>query len=246
MKRWTLFALGAVAYTAALVALAPATLVDAVLARASADRVRLVEAGGTVWSGSGLIEIRDAKQRSGVARRVAWHVAPGALLRGELALEATTSDSAKPVSITATLTRVEVENAELSVPAAILGLAAPKLAPLELTGNLTLQVARLTFAHGKVHGNAAAQWHAAGSALSKVSPLGAYALRIDPADTGMRATLSTLQGPLELKGAGSWTNGAGVFQGRAEVAPPHREALAPLLRLVAVERAEGQFDFELR
>ena len=256
VKRWALIGVGASAYAAALVVTAPATLVDAALSDASQGRLRLTQAQGTVWSGSGFVELRDARQRTGVAKRVAWEVAPLAFLRGQLALEAVTSDRTLPFAVTATRSRVEIGNAALTVPAAILGLAVPKLAPLGLTGELTLTIPRFAIAHGGASGHASAQWVAAGSALSKVSPLGAYELTLEPSGTALQATLRTLRGPLELDGSGVWTigtmgtigtngNGAG-FRGRARVAPAQREALAPLLRLVAVERGEGAFDFELR
>ena len=246
MKRRSLLALGVAAYAAALFVMAPATLLDSALARESAGRLRLTEAGGTVWSGSGFIEFRDAKQRARAAKHVAWRVAPFALLRGELAVEATTSDSRTPISITATFSRIEIANAQLTLPAAVLGLAAPKLAPLELTGDLSVQLSRLTLANGDAYGNARAQWHAAGSSLTKLSPLGSYELDFVPEGAGLRATLRTLDGPLALEGAGSWSqrNGA-AFRATAEVAASHREALAPVLRLVAIERGPGRFDLEL-
>jgi type II secretion system (T2SS) protein F len=42
------------------------------LERASDGRLRLAEAQGSLWSGAGWIEIRDADGRAGVARRLAW------------------------------------------------------------------------------------------------------------------------------------------------------------------------------
>src|SRR5688572_26476843 len=91
MKRWSLlegrigkYAVGLGAYILALIAIAPATLVDAGLQRASHDRLRLAEARGTLWSGSGQIEIRDKNGRAGVVRSVAWRVVPESLLRGNL------------------------------------------------------------------------------------------------------------------------------------------------------------------
>jgi len=46
------------AYAAFLVVLAPATLLDAGLRRASAGKLRLAQAHGSLWSGSGRLEIR--------------------------------------------------------------------------------------------------------------------------------------------------------------------------------------------
>ena len=76
MKRWSLLAIGLGAYALALIATAPATLMDAGLQRASDGRLRLAEAQGTLWSGTGQIEIRDTGGRTGVAKNFAWRVAP--------------------------------------------------------------------------------------------------------------------------------------------------------------------------
>ena len=65
--RWG--ALG-VSFALALAALAPATLIDARLERASGGRLRLAEAQGSLWSGAGWIEIRNADGRAGVAKRL--------------------------------------------------------------------------------------------------------------------------------------------------------------------------------
>ena len=78
--RWTARAWGLGVFAAALIAtlivLAPATLIDARLERASDGRLRLAEAQGSLWSGAGWIEIRDADGRAGVAKRLAWRVLP--------------------------------------------------------------------------------------------------------------------------------------------------------------------------
>ena len=51
MKRWSLLAVGLGIYAAGLVAMAPATLVDAGLNGVSSSRLRLADASGTVWAG---------------------------------------------------------------------------------------------------------------------------------------------------------------------------------------------------
>lgn len=87
MKRWSLLAIGLGAYALALIATAPATLADAGLQGASDGRLRLADAQGTLWSGTGQIEVRDAGGRTGVAKSLAWRVAPESLLRGRLVCE---------------------------------------------------------------------------------------------------------------------------------------------------------------
>ena len=247
MKRWGLLAIGLGVYALALIATAPATLMDAGLRRASDGRLRLAEAQGTLWSGSGQLEIRDAGGRTGVAKNFSWRVVPESLLRGHLVCEVGLEQATKRFPVTISLSRIELANADISLPAAALGLGVPKLAPLGLTGDVLIHVASLSIARDGMQGNATLQWRAAGSALSPVSPLGDYELRLEGEGSAVRVSLRTLQGPLQLDGKGSWTHGnSPAFLATASVPPQYQEQLAPLLRLIAVERGEGSFELQLK
>ncbi|MGH8768079.1 MAG: type II secretion system protein N [Burkholderiales bacterium] len=247
MRRWSLLAIGLGAYALALIATAPATLVDAGLQRASHGRLRLAEAQGTLWSGSGQIEIRDAGGRIGVAKSLAWRFLPESLLRGRLVCEVELDQSARRFPVTISLSRIEIANAEISLPATVLGLGVPKLAPLGLTGDVRLRVASLSIERKEMQGNATLQWRDAGSVLTPISPLGDYELRLDGEGATVHAYLRTIQGPLRLEGKGSWANGNHpVFLATARVPAQHQQQLAPLLRLIAVERGEGSFELVLK
>lgn len=247
MKHWRLIAIGLGAYALALIVTAPATLVDTGLRRASDGQLRLAEAEGTLWSGSGQLEIRDAGGRTGIAKSFAWRVVPESLLRGHLVCEVGLEQDAKRFPVTLSFSRVELANADVRLPAAVLGLAVPKLAPLGLTGDVQIHVARLSIARDGTQGNATLQWRGAGSALSSVSPLGDYELRLEGEGPAVRVSLRTLQGPLQLDGTGSWTHGnSPAFLATASVPPQHQQQLEPLLRLIAVERGEGRFELQLK
>ncbi len=244
--RWLIgLALGA--YALGLVVTAPATLIDTSLRQASDGRVRLAEARGTVWSGSGQIELRDPAQRSGVARSIAWRMRPLQLLRGRLLYEVAPDPAGKPFPVTLTMSRIELADADVSLPAAALALADPRLAPLELTGELMLHVERLALARDAVHGAATLQWRGAASALARVSPLGDYEVRLQGDGAAARASLRTLQGPLQLDGGATWKSGGRPeFLGTARVPPQHQQQLSPLLRLIAIERGGGIFMLQLK
>ncbi|MBE0613913.1 MAG: type II secretion system protein N [Burkholderiales bacterium] len=247
MSRWQLIGLGLVAYALGLIATAPATLIDARLDRASAGGLRLAEAHGTLWSGTGQIEIRDASRDTGIAKHIAWRFRPAYLLRGRLFYEVTLDHAARHFPVTVSATRIEVEGADINLPAATLGLGAPKLAPLGLTGDMLLHIARLSFGRGSVQGNATLQWRGAGSAFTRISPLGDYELRLEGDGAAVRASLRTLQGPLQLDGQGSWSSGQNPqFRGSARVPPPQQQQLSPLLRMIAVERGAGRFELLLK
>lgn len=233
----------AVALIAALIVLAPATLIDARLRQASDGRLRLAEVEGSVWSGAGWIEIRDADHRVGIARHVEWRVRPAALLRGQLVAEVVLDQAAQPFPVTLSLARFHIRDAALSVPAAALGLGVPTLAPLRLTGDLLLDISHFSLERGRLDGEATLRWHAAGSALTRLSPLGDYEMRVKAVGGEVNAVLSTLEGPLQLDGKGSWSPGeAPRFLATARVPAQHQEQLTPLLRLIAIQRGEGSFE----
>ena len=240
-------AAGLGAYFLALIVTIPATLFDAGLRRASDGRLRLAEAHGTVWSGTGQLEILDARGQTGAGNRVAWRLLPGSLFAGHAVYEVDLEQAAKPFPATFSFTRIELSDAEINLPASILGLAVPRLAPLGLSGDLLLRVGRLSAGRGDMRGNATLQWRGAGSALTRVSPLGDYELRIADAGSVMQATLRTLQGPLQLDGQGSWASGVDpVFVATARVSPQHQEQLEPLFQLIAIRRGAGEYELRLR
>lgn len=243
--RWILAALGLGAYAVALLALAPATLIDARLRAASEGRLRLAEARGSLWSGSGWIEVRDAQGRAGIARRLAWRVLPVSLLRARLVAEVALERPSAPFTVALTFSRLEISGAGLELPAAALGLGVPALAPLRLSGDVLVSIARLQLARGSVLGEATLRWRAAGSALTPVAPLGDYEVRLKAVGAAVHGELSTFEGPLRLEGKGSWSNGAAPsFLVTARVPAQHQDQLAPLLRLIAIERGAGSFELD--
>jgi general secretion pathway protein N len=248
VKLWALAGVTLAVYLLGLAVSAPATLIDAQLRQASAGRLRLAEASGTLWAGAGQLELRDASRRTGVARHVAWRARPANPLAGPLLhYDVFLDHAAKPFPVALRLRQVELTQAVIRLPAAALALAEPKLAPLELTGDLVLRVERLALARGAARGDAVLQWHGAASALTRVSPLGDYEMRIDSDGAVVRAALRTLRGPLQLEGSGSWTSGRNPeLQVIARIPPPQQQQLSPLLRLIAVDRGGGVFALQLR
>ncbi len=247
MRPWLLAALGLGVYALGLVATAPASLIDASLRQATEGRIRLAEASGSVWSGKGELEVRDANRRSGIAKEIGWRILPLYLLRGELRCEIALDHAPKRFPLAVSAGRIEVADADISLPAAALGLGVPKLGPLELGGDVQLHVAQLKLAAGSIQGKATLQWRSARSAFTQVAPLGDYELDLEGDGTRIRASLRTLAGPLQLSGQGSWAPRENpVFQGMAGVPPEHLQQLAPLLRMIAIERSQGNFELQLR
>ena len=95
-------------------------------------------------------------------------------------------------------------------------------------------------------GDATLQWRSAGSALTPISPLGEYEMQFKAVGPDLYATLRTLEGPLQLDGKGTWSSrGPANFLATARVPEQQQEQLAPLFRLIAVERGAGTFELRL-
>jgi general secretion pathway protein N len=235
-----------VSFLLALAAFAPATLLDARLNHASEGRLRLALAQGTLWSGAGWLEVRDTDGTAGIARPLAWRVLPLSLLRGQLAVEISMQET-KPFPVALSLSGIEIADAGILLPAAALSLGMPRLSAFGLSGEVRVDIGRLSLARGRVVGDATLQWRGAGSALTPISPLGDYEVRIKAAGSGVDAILRTLEGPLQLDGKGAWSNGERpTFLATARVPAQHQEQLAPLFRFIAVERGAGTFELQLK
>jgi len=204
VTRQTLLCLALGAYVLGLIVTAPATLLDSGLLRATHARLGIAEAQGTVWSGAGLLEIRDARQQASIALSAAWHFSPQSLLLGRFTWDIELGGSPTRFPVTIFPSRIEITDASTRLPAEVLGLAAPRLAPLALHGNVMLHIAHVSIGgDGRLDGDATLQWRNASSALAPVAPLGDYELRLTSENTSGQALLRTLQGPLQLDGKGS-------------------------------------------
>lgn len=234
-------------YALGVIALAPATLMDAGLQRISDGKLHLVETQGTLWSGSGQVELRDATGRTGVAKHLAWRLRPGSLLRGQMVGEIQLGQDGKVFPVTVLASGIEIANADIRLPAAVLGLGLPRLAALGLTGDMVLHIPGLSIGNGQVWGKLALRLHETESVFTPISPLGDYEFELDANGTGIQILLHTLKGPLQLDGKGFWAIGNSAdFLAIAQVAPQHLEQLGPLLRLIAVERGPGRFELQFK
>jgi len=247
VRRRSQWAIGLGVYVAALAVQAPATLVDAGLKQATNGRLRLAQPQGTIWAGAGLIEIRDVSGRNAISKELTWRVSPESLWRARLVCEVELDRAARRFPLTISFSGIELANVDINLPAAALAFAEPRLQPLRLAGDVLLHATNVLFGRDGMHGAVTMQWLGAVSAFSPVSPIGSYELRFDGRGNSIQATLSTLQGPLQLDGSGTWIRGSNpAFQATARVPPNYQEQLTPLLRLISVQRDEATFDLRLK
>ena len=210
---------------------------------ATEGRVRLVEARGSLWSGSAQLEFRDAYDLAGIAQGIRWHFLPSYLFKGRIGFDIALEQSPQHFPVSVSPSQLSIGKADIRLPAAAQGLAVPKIKPFGLGGNILLKIDELNIKAGEAKGNAIVEWRSARSALTPVSPLGDYAMHYNSDGPGPHFMLSTLVGPLQLDGheetaAGGKTT---VFLVSLNVAEPFRLQLTPLLRLIAVELGPGSF-----
>lgn len=230
----------------ALLVFAPAHWLAQGVARATAGQVQLLQARGTVWTGSAQLVLTGgsaSQDRAALPGRLDWRIRPhwdG--LRAQVHAACCTP---QPLQLRA---RPRWAGAQLTVldgdsrwPAAVLtGLGTP-WNTVQPQGQLALQTRGLA-AHwsagrmvlaGQVQLDALAM----SSRLSTLQPMGSYRLLLQGAEPGATAsapslTLTTLQGQLLLSGQGQWVGPRLRFRGEAQAAPGAEQALANLLNII--------------
>jgi general secretion pathway protein N len=134
------FAAGAALLAITLLIIAPAALLDARINALSDGHLRLVNAAGTLWHGSGDLVLLPA----GTRQPLFWRLEAWPLLRGETrATIALDPDGARSATVAYGRDRLEVRDLDLSLPAQSIFLAAAPKTPLEVGGSLALHVERL-------------------------------------------------------------------------------------------------------
>ncbi|WP_309679303.1 type II secretion system protein N [Polaromonas sp.] len=224
----------------ALLLYAPASWLAAALHRASSGQVQLIEARGTVWTGSArLLFTGGAGSRDSalLPGHLDWQLRPGwralnlqvsagccmtAPLRGQLA----------PRWGGAVL---RVADGASQWPAGMLaGLGTPwNTVQAEGSLRLVTQGLSLDWFDGRLAlaGRAELTALALSSRLSTLKPMGSYRLAL----TGGSAPaleLATLEGSLQLSGSGRWVGSRLRFEGVASASAEHEAALANLLNII--------------
>lgn len=228
----------------ALLFFAPARWLAAQLGQASEGRLRLSDAQGTVWSGSGQLSLhggQGSNDASVLPGRVQWRLLPtlGAL---DLELRA---DCCTPEGLNAhivpswTGARLQVADRQSHWSAQWLaGLGTP-WNTIRPEGQLLLQSSGFVvqWDAGRMSWQGALQIDALdmASRLSTLRPMGSYRLRLHDGPSS-QLQLSTLQGGLQLQGSGQWAGGKWRFEGEASAAPEREEALANLLNIIGQRR----------
>ena len=243
----------AVGALVAVVALAPASWLAAAVADASAQRLLLADARGTVWSGSavpvltGGVDSRDASAlpgrlqwRLGVdAGALALHARHACCLNGELQLRWTPGWTRQRVELQPPPGPTGEPGVIGHWPAAwLVGLGTP-WNTLQPSGSIRVASPGLAVesvqGRWRFDGRVVIDLDAMASRISTLDELGSYRLVLE-GDTAhgeaAQVQLSTLRGALQLSGRGEWAASKLRFQGQAGAAAGSEAVLNNLLNII--------------
>lgn len=149
-------AAGAALLFGVLVITAPAALLDSRLAALSGGRLRMANASGTLWNGSGELLFAAA----GIRRAVRWQLDALPLLRGEVRVAIANDATGAPSAIlTYGRDRFELRNLDFSLPVEdLFHVRAVATAPLRLGGTLRVHVDHMLQLADAVDAQLAVQW----------------------------------------------------------------------------------------
>lgn len=219
---------------------APARWLAAALDTASEGRVVMSQVRGTVWQGSSELTLtggagsRDAVTLPGT---VHWTLAPRWTgLHLQLQAPCCTPTGLQVLGeLRWGGLRLGIADGQSRWPAGLLtGLGTP-WNTLQPEGQLALSTTGLTLdsVEGRwvVGGGARLEARDISSRLSTLRPMGSYRLTLQGGSTST-LQLDTLDGSLQLSGAGEWVGSRLRFQGQASAAPEREEALSNLLNII--------------
>jgi general secretion pathway protein N len=231
----------------ALVLFAPATWLARAVDAASGGRLLLLQAEGTIWTGSALPALTGGEGSRDAAllpSRLHWRLRPG--LDGlRLSLtQACCITQALALRLVPGFGRIGLvlPPAPAGIgqwPAAWLaGLGTP-WNTLQLGGSVRLATGGLTLesvqGRWRLDGGADVELQNVSSRLSTLDTLGSYrvSVRGNPAEAGSATlTLDTLGGALRLSGSGQWAGAKFRLRGEAKAAEGQEAALTNLLNII--------------
>ena len=241
---WRWASAGAVmGFLVAMVWFAPARWVAGWLSQATGGQVLLGSATGTVWRGSAQLSLAGgASSNSTVALpgRLNWQLIPG---WGNLTIR---TDAAccmdKPVvaKLRPAWSKlvIDVEDHQSNWPMGLLaGLGTP-WNTVQAEGQMVFSLRALSLewpgwseSRMTLSGQMQIDALEVTSRLSTIKPTGSYRLSVKGGGVNS-VQLQTLQGSLQLSGAGQWVGGRLRFEGEATAQPDRQDALNNLLNII--------------
>jgi general secretion pathway protein N len=198
----------------------------------SQGRLRLVDARGTVWSGSAMLGLSDGRYVTLLPGRLSWTIGFAAIASGRVTADISHPALAAPLAVSLAAKSIALKAGQAELPAALLAALGAPFNTVRPGGALGLRWTDVELTSGELTGNLQIDWRDAQSALSTVAPLGSYRLQVTGAGATARLQLDTLRGPLRLQGSGTVKGGRVSFKGVASADPDMRPALIGLISVL--------------
>jgi general secretion pathway protein N len=219
---------------------APARWLAAGVQRATADRLVLAYARGTVWNGSAQLMLTGgagSNDTSALPGRIEWRLRPR--FDGIVTTLTAACCVPQPLAIEARWRwgggALRIADGRSQWPAVLLaGLGTP-WNTLQLDGDLQVSTQGLSveWSEGRLAlaGRCELVAQRMSSRLSTLRPMGSYRILVQGGSTPT-LRLETLEGALQLSGDGQWVGSRLRFSGVAQAAPEREAALANLLNII--------------
>lgn len=179
----------------------------------------IVDASGTVWSGSAAVAVGPPHSRRRLPDPLRWHWSFGHGPRMTLSHPWLSG----PLLIAFSPHGVTLSAQALTLPAQALATLDARIAAVGPEGHLILKWPATRVMPPPARNGVTllqAEWQEAAAALAPVRPLGNYTLQLTQATHGTDLALATLDGPLLLEGTGSLSPRTGLqFKGTAQADP---------------------------
>lgn len=244
---WSLAGMASITFT--VLVFFPAAWLAEMLETHTSGRLTLGDAQGTLWRGSAFIggaaSINDAVTPL-LPGRFSWRLSPMILVANVDAELENAAALSQPVRVTGNWHQLYVSPAAVILPAERLTALGAPLNTVQPSGRMRLswEPLQLVQKDGQIEltGLMNLEMNDIASRLSPIKPLGSYNLNVDWRGRQSNMTLTTIKGPLLLKGAGILANGRMQFSGKAEAESGQEERLANFLNLLGQRRREGDRD----
>lgn len=236
-------------YGAILIATAPASVLAQALAAATSGMIALEGPQRSVWRGSaqGLI-VNIPLGGTQRYERLEWEWLAAPLLKGQLAARLRLDGPKLRGSGSLALCRdgIRLSDAEWRIPASSFATHISALHHSALYGEVILRTRGFTVGKEHYAGAATIDWNNAGSALTRLRPLGNYRALVTGSGPHAEFEFETSRGSLQAAGRGSWSRDQGLrLQGTARAESGSESKLAGVLSLLGPDRGDGTHELRL-
>jgi len=241
-------AVGIPAYVLFMVLTTPASFIASRAREATEGRVSFTETEGTLWNGSMRAHV-DAPAGTVDFDRIAWRLLPSKLVEARIAfdVEVDSQNARAKAEVLRGWSEWEARGGAARISAPVIAALFPLAAAWRPEGAVNVKADHVRWSDREMRGPVTVEWLDAAVSLSSVKPLGAYRLIANGAGEAVSLAISTLSGPLVLKGKGEARIPGGItFSGEARAEGSEASQLEPLLDLMGPRRPDGARAIEVR